>query len=70
MILLIIFLNLFPGALFNQYPSVKPTETYNKIQVENDNSITGWTVYEQMPEFPGGQKEMMKFIKKTANIQY
>ncbi len=39
-----------------------------KREVEEDVSRDVYTIVEEMPEFPGGEKEMMRFL--ATNIRY
>ncbi len=40
----------------------------NKNRITNDEVVKPFLIVEQMPEFPGGNEELMKFLHK--NVQY
>lgn len=45
-----------------------PIHTENHVETPHELEDETFTIVEQMPEFPGGAAEMMKFISR--NIQY
>ena len=47
----------------------KPPQNKYPIVIDNVIGNKVFTVVEQMPQFPGGDEALMKFIEKTKNIQ-
>ena len=46
-------------------PAPVVTEVLNVVEEEEESSQTIFTVVEEMPDFPGGQAELLKFIAKS-----